>query len=467
MLIHHSRAAARRTDRRPLGLALLLSTVLLGSSGCHFFQPSGKNTITDRDGKKIKVNDEMMKQYLAEWHNTKGSIERLASMESDLSFLLSEVSKLSDLGQTPGLGKPATSVMAVAAPAPSTPAVVTAPTPAPATPATTVMQTMQTAPAPQMAVAQPATISMPMAGNEANFINMNTAFCPEVFQNTYKKSLAFLSFPRMHVASSKIGALHQVEQHLPMLIGANLRNRHHMLTPTQIREGVTSANPRGELLSAAQAQMLAKQHRVQFVVSGEVDDMSMSFPDTIEKPSYYTRFVNGAHNFLNINTPLDKRSRVFSFTLEMRDGVTGQVVFRNTYKTFGKWKASPEATIGFGSPHFWTTDYGRQVQLLVAKASDEVAATLYCQPYLARVDSSPFQQQIVIQSGSNNGLRSGDSLDLYQVIYQPITGEYQQFDTRLVKHSGRVYLTEIYPSHSIGQVANQTLSAGQYVVKAQ
>jgi hypothetical protein len=239
-----------------------------------------------------------------------------------------------------------------------------------------------------------------------------------------------------------------------------------MLTPTYLRESFASASIRGEMNAAAQAQALSKQNRVQFFVSGEVDDMTLTFPDSVENPSYYTRFVSGAHNFLHINTSLDKRSRVFSFKLEVRDGFTGQIIFSNQYRTFGKWKASPETQMGFGSPRFWETDYGVQVQHLVAKASDDMASAIGCQPYMARVDSSPGQQQVVIHSGTNNGMHSGDTLDLYQLVYQPVTGEYQRFDTRLVKRSGRVYLTEIYPSHSIGHVVDETLLSGQYLVKA-
>ena len=122
--------------------------------------------------------------------------------------------------------------------------------------------------------------------------------------------------------------------------------------------------------------------------------------------------------------------------------------------------------MGFGSPRFWETDYGVQIQHLVARASDDMATAINCQPYMARVDSSPGQQQIVIHSGTNNGMNSGDTLDLYQLVYQSITGEYQQFDTRLVKRKGRVYLTETYPSHSVGHVVDETLLSGQYLVRA-
>lgn len=493
MLKPPSCALTIKSNRRRMLFAAALSALALSLNGCHFFQPSEKNTITTSDGKKINVNDRTVQQYLSEWSESKDSIERLANMEGDLTFLLNEVSKMSDLGQTPGQTKsfsgptPAPMTKAMLAPntlasssattsqlSPTTPsmvsapAVLAAPVPSVAPTVSSPVGSTTTSTSTQTVVPVPATTSSGTVAEAALVdINMQNAFCPENFSNGYKKIVAFSNFPRMHIASSKLGALHQVEQHLPMLIGANLRTRHQMLTPLQINGSLARANQHGDLLSAQQAQALAKQHRVQFVVSGEVDDMSMSFPNTVEKPSYYTRFISGAHNLLHINTPLDKRSRVFSFTLEARDGFTGELVFSNQYRTFGKWKAIPGDNVGFGTPQFWQTDYGIQVQQLVGKASNELAGALHCQPYMARVDSSPYQQQVVIHSGSNSGLRSGDALDLYQMVYQAVPGEYQKFDTRLVKHTGRVYLTEIYPSHSVGQVVNETLSAGQYVVKAQ
>ncbi len=486
MLKQNTQGNFRRFSGHLLPVLPLMLLTMLGINGCGVFQSDSKKTIVTESGEKIDLNDETVKQYVEEWANSKPSIDRLAEMENDLVFLLAEVSKMSDLSQVPGTGiakapsttattntqKPATTAPSSATANSVMPAVETAASLAPGSanpvaPATT-NQTITTVLAPS-----PGTFTQTSGAATAYatgaFAPINTPgqfLCPEPFNNGYKKSVAFVSFPRIVPISSSLGALQQVEQHLPMLIGANLRNRHSMLTPTYLRESFTNASIYGEANAATQAQALAKQNRVQFFVSGEVDDMTMTFPDTMENPSYYTRFISGAHNLFHINTSLDKRSRVFSFRLEVRDGFTGQVIFSNQYRTFGKWKTSPETQIGFGSPRFWETDYGMQVQHLVARASDDMAGAINCQPYLARVDSSPGQQQVVIHSGTNNGMHSGDTLDLYQLVYQPVTGEYQRFDTRLVKRNGRVYLTETYPSHSIGHVVDETLLSGQYLVKA-
>ncbi|WP_323816179.1 flagella assembly protein FlgT middle domain-containing protein [Cellvibrio sp. NN19] len=338
-----------------------------------------------------------------------------------------------------------------------------APTPPAAAPVvgTAPVSSNSGAAAPQAAAQQNYTAANTSSGDDRKQSN-----CPDPSINEYKKSIAFTSFPRRVPSTGNLGGLQHVEQQLPELLGGNLHNRHSMLALTYLKGGLQSANARGEINAATQAQTLSKQHRVQFVVSGEVDDMTLSHPETVVNPGLYTRFMNGTHDLLHINTPLDKRYRAFNFKVEVRDGFTGHIVFTNHYHTFGKWKVDPHAQVGFGSPEFWETDYGSQVQQLISLASDEMASTINCQPYIARIDAAPGQQQIVIHSGNSNGLHSGDTLDLYQLVYQPITGEYQRSDTRLVKRSGRVQLIETYPSHSIGNVIDETLLGGQYVVKA-
>lgn len=290
--------------------------------------------------------------------------------------------------------------------------------------------------------------------------------CTEPFANHYRKSVAFAGFPRLIPASSSAGALHQVDQHLPLLLAENLRNRHATLTPVQLPQAFLSADHSGELGAAAQAQALARKHRTQFLVSGEVQDMSMTFPGAAYTPGLYSRFVNGVHNFLHINTPLDKRSRLFSFHLQLRDGFTGQILFDNHYRTYGKWKAVQPMEIGFGSPRFWKSDYGRQVSQLIARAGDELAAAIECQPYIARIDARPGEQQVIIHSGANNGLRAGDTLELYQLVMQQATGEYDKFDARLIKRNAPVYLTEVYPSHSVANINDEILLHGQYLALA-
>lgn len=297
-------------------------------------------------------------------------------------------------------------------------------------------------------------------------VSIGVTQCNAPFANNYRKSIAFASFPRALPSSSNVGALYKVEQHLPLLLSANLTTRHATLSPVHLPEGFYSADHQGEALAAAQAQQLARKHRTQFIVSGEVKDMSMTYLDKAFTHNAYRRMVNAANNLFNADSPRNSNSRIFSFELQLRDGFTGEVVFENQYETYGNWDTKESAQMGFGSPRFWQTDYGRRVQQLVAKASDDMAATVDCRPYMVRVDLRPGRQQVIIHSGANNGLRPGDALQLHQLVMHPVTGEYNNFDTHLINRNTLVYLTEVYPSHSVAKIDSDVLLNGQYLALA-
>lgn len=457
-----SRSQLKLTSAHPLppGLKLTAWTLLLCLGGCStFFHPG-------RVGGNGKVNDAELNQTMAEWREAKPSIEKLAKLEGDLNFLLDEVSKMSAIGQVPGLpaGTPASGT--------SSGLITEETVRVDATGQAQVQQTSpeQAAPAANTAMSTTTVTQTPYTTVEGNFMGsgqvMPTNFqCAQTYANSYQKNLAFFSFPRLTTASSNLGALSNVEQHLPMLLSANLRNRHGL--PAVLEFG-QSFSPYGsnELDASEHIQTLGRQSNAQYLVSGEVDDMSLVNPNSVAKPGLYTRFVSGVHDLFNFSSGFDKRSRQFSFTLKVRDSITGQLVFAKQYKTFGKWNASANTKAGFAAPAFWQTDYGHQVKYLVGKASDELAGALQCQPFIARVDTQAGRDKLVIHSGANNGLQTGDSLELYQLIYEPVTGQYQRYAARMVKRRSKVYLMEVYPGHSVGHVVDEPLLSGQYIVKA-
>lgn len=454
----------------PLGMQLTTWALLLCLGGCNaFFRPG-------QAGGGGKVNDAQLQQTMEEWREAKPSIDKLAKLEGDLDFLLNEVSKMSAIGQVPGLP-------AGAPPTNTTTNIITEETVR--VDATGQAQVQQAAPAQATSAADTAmpagspiattsttstTNQAPHTTIEGNFIGGGQATptnfqCTQMYTNNYQKNLAFFSFPRLSIASSNLGALSNVEQHLPMLLSANLRNRHGV--PAVLEFGQSfSPNGNNELDASEQIQTLGRQSNSQYLVSGEVDDMSLVNPDSVAKPGLYTRFVSGVHDTFKFSSRFDKRSRQFSFTLKVRDSITGQLVFAKQYKTYGKWNSSANTKAGFAAPAFWQTDYGQQVKYLVGKASDELAGALQCQPFIARVDTQAGRDKLVIHSGTNNGLQTGDALELYQLVYEPVTGQYQRYATRMIKRRSKVYLMEVYPGHSVGHVVDEPLLSGQYIVKA-
>jgi hypothetical protein len=279
-----------------------------------------------------------------------------------------------------------------------------------------------------------------------------------------QKSLLVFTFPRLVLNSSNAGDLPQAEQQLPHLISQEIALRHVTLTPIQLGEALAPSDLSSEVQLTQQVQRLAGYHRSQLIVSGEILDMSMTDPDSIYDPASYSRFVDGFFDVIHIKNRFDKRERLFSFQVHLRDGFTGQQLFTKRYDTYGVW---PHAkSVGFGTPLFWQSDYARQIKGLIDVASKDLIDVIQNQPFIAQVDLRPGQTQITLQGGSNNGLRAGETLSLYQLVFHASETRYQENDVRLVNRNANIVLQEVYPSHSVGVIDSSTYFSGKMLAVA-
>lgn len=314
---------------------------------------------------------------------------------------------------------------------------------------------------PTPTTAKPAAI---VVKSKAESYQPNNSQCRTSENNLLQKSLLLTAFPRANPSSSNAGALSDVEHQLPQLLGEQLVAKHRAITPVQISESLPAPSLSNDNLLAQQIQKLARNQRTQLVLTGEIVDMAMTHPEATYNPGLYTRFLNGLFDFIEVRNRFDKRERVFSFQVNLRDGFTGQMLFSKRYDTYGTWGLTKD--VGFGSPLFWKSDYGQQIKGLVKMASKEVGAVIQCQPYIAQIDSRPGQTQVLLQGGANNGLHSGDTLALYQMVVQGSESQYDQHQVRLVNRNAAIELREVYPSHSVGVISGTTYLTGQFLAVA-
>ena len=282
--------------------------------------------------------------------------------------------------------------------------------------------------------------------------------------NRLKKSLLVMAFPRLTPTTSSAGELHQAEQQLPQLLSELLVGKHSAISPQQLDQALPSADVSTDAQLSLLTQRLASAHRSQFILSGEIVDMSMTTPKATYNPGIYTRTVNKFFDVIEAKNRFDKRDRLFSFQLHLRDGFTGQELLTKRYDTFGIWGYT--GNVGFGTPLFWKSDYGQQIKGLINLATNDLSQTINCQPFVTQIDSRPGQTQFILQSGANNGLHTGDMLSLYQLIIQGSETRYQEHDVRLVNRNLAIELREVYASHSVGVINGTTYLAGKLVAVA-
>ncbi|WP_039915233.1 flagella assembly protein FlgT middle domain-containing protein [Cellvibrio mixtus] len=274
-----------------------------------------------------------------------------------------------------------------------------------------------------------------------------------------QKSLTITRFLRATPYSANAGNLFAAESEIPALIRTQLNENFQSISPNVLAFGFADAGS-NETQLKQQAQKIARQARTQFVLSGTIDDMSMSAPNATYNPNLYRQAANLFHDVTTIKK-FDKRTRILNLSVQLRDGFTGELLFNKQFSTSGIWNT--REPIGFDSPAFYKTHYGKQIKSLTEKISKDVAQVVHCQPFMASIDSQPGQAQIVLHGGANNGLHAGDTLSLYQVVVVGSNTEYQVNETRLVKRDTRLHLSEVYPSHSVAQVEGGSYLNGHYL----
>ena len=301
--------------------------------------------------------------------------------------------------------------------------------------------------------AQPAPAQAPITdSSKMTFTQCNS-------ETRLQKSVLMMAFTQLNPTDTNAGNLYQAGYQLPELLSQQLTARRSAISAQQLNETLPLDSSATQL--ALQTQRLGSNYRSQLVVSGEIVDMAMAQPNATYNPGLYTRFVNGFFDTLGAKNHFDKRERMFSFQVHIRDSFTGQPLFSKRYDTYGIWRSTQK--VGFGTPLFWKSDYGQQIQGLVKMAADELSEVIQCQPFIAQVNSRPGQMQVTLQSGANNGLHAGDTLALYQLVIQGSDSHYQEHDVRLVNRNAAIELREVYPSHSVGVIDNSGYLNGQFL----
>lgn len=276
--------------------------------------------------------------------------------------------------------------------------------------------------------------------------------------NRLHKSLAITAFTRLSPHTSNAGNLYAAEQGFPQRVQALLADDGY-LSPSVLAQGFGPAS-----LTPAQrkrqAQDIARAQQAQFVVSGQITNMSMFAPDTTYNPSVVRAAANTLYDLSGFHG-LDARTRVFAIDMELRDGFTGELLLQQHYQATGVW--NKRRPMGFDAPAFWQTPYGKQVHRVAEAMRDDIAKAIECQPFMATIDARPGQVQVLLHGGANNGLRAGDSLRLYQLMVLGSNTHYQVSDTRLVKRDTQLHLNEVYPSHSIATIQGGRYLNGHYL----
>jgi len=271
--------------------------------------------------------------------------------------------------------------------------------------------------------------------------------CPVNAGNGYRKAVAVAGFALQSPKEASLGRLDKIEQRLSSVVANTLNGRHrlramdagHVLLFSSVDRAPASQNNLQRLTTSVE---LSKELGAQFVVSGVIRDLSMINPDADVPRSW--------------DAPLDllglsrqKRDRNFVLDVYVHDGISGSLMFQNTYAAKGVWEHDNYTKAGFATPMFWKTDFGKQVKHLVSKLVDDLNDNLGCQPYMAKIIETR-GDYIRLDTGSSIGMRPGDELTVFRTrtfYNQDNEGLIELNDTKV-----KATITQVQPRFAVAKL---------------
>ncbi len=275
----------------------------------------------------------------------------------------------------------------------------------------------------------------------------------------YRKSLLITAFPRQEQASANAGGLWGAEHALAERIGKHLAESGQLFQYQLIPDSL----PQNAINPSQPIRQLAREHGTQLILSGALYDLGMAHPKDALNPGLITRTRNATVSTLRLKPEWDTRQRDFVLQLQLHDGATGQLVHSRDYRLQGIWNPKRPERARFGTPAFWTTEYGQKIEQVMAEASEDLNEAIRCQPLMARLDRPQAGAPTLLHAGRAQGLQEGDRLPLHRVSLRNIPGEYRQYSAHRLDSGVHLRVEKVYAHYSEVRLENATTLHGEHL----
>lgn len=214
----------------------------------------------------------------------------------------------------------------------------------------------------------------------------------------YSKSVSFLPPAILHPVHAQIGGLHQLGNSLAGLLSrqAQQNSRHlkvktGLANPVQLATGSAQAPQNIQII-----QTLGAQNNSQFVVLGQLSDLSMG-----QQPGQFARWFEDA-----------KPTRYFQLDLQVYDTLSGNMVHQLSIQDQAAWTFDQRQRVDPYSRTFWQSEFGQMIQHRISRAVEEISNTLACEAGYGQVIRQQ-NNQLIIDMGRSNGVRTRDKFRLF------------------------------------------------------
>ncbi|MGJ8681146.1 flagellar assembly protein FlgT [Paraglaciecola sp.] len=243
----------------------------------------------------------------------------------------------------------------------------------------------------------------------------------------YKKDIVTTWFQLSHRQQAAVGNMYDFGKVLAQELQHKSRSSAKYSSITQL-EPYYFRPDNNNLQSSA--FNLAKKANSQFVLFGEVTKFAV---ETQQKSgfSFWEK---------------EQIKRNLALTVSLVDGISGEIIFQEQQEFSAPWDFDLHQDINAQSPSFWKSRYGQAAQQLLQDLNEKIDESVSCLPAFGRVINVG-SEQITVNIGSQNGVRSGDTLTLFQV--EQLYDENNQIVKQYQLHPEKVVVKSVFAKSAI------------------
>lgn len=220
-------------------------------------------------------------------------------------------------------------------------------------------------------------------------------------KDNYSKSLFVGPIGMRKPVDAQLGGVYRIPEEISQRLYHNFNSDSRLVDARHLRTRQIAFNNSStndieqQMLSVAQD--IASQYDVQYILFGNINDMS-DYNET-------------STNILGISgAPVKYRN--YQIQLYVIDAVNNKTVFQKKYGAAREWPFDVTMKVDVGSNTFWYSEYGKLVEHYIDQSIADIENALACQATAASVVSIYNDHSLIINLGQDNGLREGDRFKL-------------------------------------------------------